>query len=330
MEPLVSIVIPCFNEELYIQDCIISLLDGAYQKIEIIVVDGESTDRTLEILECLKQTYNNISVLSNPRRVTPVSLNIGVGAATGSYIMIAGAHSKYPTNYISELMLLQKTIDCDVIGGAIETRVKNENLKSNAIVRVLSDKFGVGNSSFRTESNVVLQVDTVPFGIYKRAVFEKVGGYNEALIRNHDIELSKRIARSGFKIILVSHIRCIYYAREDFAAFAKNNFANGYWNVLTLYITRDFKSLSIRHYVPLVFVLSIFFPIPLAVLFCYSLFLVPIVLIIIYFAFLLYMSLKLMHVRSSFFYILVAFTTLHFSYGLGSLFALFRLDKIKE
>jgi len=331
MDPLVSIVIPCYNEELYIYDCISSLLNGEYKNIEIIVVDGASTDRTIEILENLKQSFNNIRVLSNPHRITPVSMNIGINAARGSFIMIAGAHSTYPYNYISELLKYQRTLDCDVIGGAIETKVKNENPKSRAIATVLSDKFGVGNSSFRTKSNGVFKVDTVPFGIYKRVIFDKVGFFNELLIRNQDFELSKRIVRAGFKIFLVSHIRCVYYARENYSKLARNSFDYGYWNILTIYITKKLTSLAIRHYVPLFFIISIIMPLFLSFLTKTSLYFISLFILSIYSFFLLSLSLRFsFENKKSFFYLIFAYITLHFSYGFGSLCALTRFDKIKR
>lgn len=329
MSDLVSVVIPCFNEERYIEECISSLNFGDHKNIEIIVVDGGSTDKTLTVIKNLFDRFSNITILLNSKRITPISLNIGVRAARGSFIMIAGAHSKYPPNYISELLNYQKHYNCDVVGGAIETRVKNSNPKSNSIIAVLSNKFGVGNSSFRTEQEAILEVDTVPFGLYRKDVFNNIGGYNEALIRNHDIELSKRIAAAGFKIILVSPVRCVYYAREKFSQLAKNNFSNGFWNVLTVYITKDFKSLSIRHYVPLVFILSLILPIIIAILFYWPTIILSILSLLIYLFFIILISFRILKRDNSFLNLIGAFITLHFSYGLGSLCGLFRLDKLK-
>ncbi|BDX39577.1 glycosyl transferase [Tenuifilaceae bacterium CYCD] len=329
MTDLVSVVIPCFNEELYIEGCIYSLNDGEYKNIEIIIVDGGSFDGTLNIINDLNSRFSNIRILSNPKKVTPISLNIGIKAAKGNFIMIAGAHSKFPPNYISELLNYQHLYNCNVVGGALETKVKNSNPKSNSIIAVLSNKFGVGNSSFRTEKEAILEVDTVPFGIYRKEVFNNIGGYNEALIRNHDIELSKRIAKERFKIILVSHVRCVYYAREVFSELAKNNYGNGYWNVLTVYITKDFKSLSIRHYVPLAFILSLTLPVVVSLFFYGPMILLSIVFLIIYLVFITMISFKMLKKDNSFWYLFGAFMTLHFSYGLGSLFGLFRFDKLR-
>lgn len=328
MNDIVSIVIPCFNEEKYIEGCILSLVKADYGDIEILVIDGGSTDGTLAIIKNLQNSYSSIKIINNPQRITPISLNMGVQYATGGYIMIASAHSKYPHDYISSLKNKLNEIPCDVIGGAIETRIKNSTPKSEAIIKVLSTKFGVGNSQFRTEKEATIFVDTVPFGIYRKEVFDKVGSYNELLIRNHDIELSKRIIRSGYKIVLVSSMRCIYYAREDYAGLAKNNFSNGYWNLLTTYITKDFRSLSVRHFVPLVFVLSLILPIPFSLLIDPRIMYLGLLSFAFYILFALIISLSLTSQRTRYRFIVTAFFVLHFTYGIGSLCGLFNIKKL--
>ncbi len=326
MSSKVSIVIPCFNEENYIEECVLSLIKGDYKNIELLIVDGRSNDNSIILIKNLQNKYSNIKLISNPKRKTPISLNIGVQNATGTYIMIASSHSKYPSNYISFLLKELEKLKCDVIGGAIETRSKNSNFKSESIVKVLSNKFGVGNSLFRIEKEATLIVDTVPFGIYKKAIFDTVGLYNEQLIRNHDIELSKRIINNGFKIVLISSIHCVYYARENFSKLAKNSFSNGYWNILTIYITKELKSLSVRHFIPLIFILSLLIPILISVIVSSYFIIFSLLSVILYGIFLITISLKLRSSITKLKFILSAFLTLHFSYGIGSLCGLFKIQ----
>ena len=157
-------------------------------------------------------------------------------------------------------------MNCDCIGGGIDTQIINSTPVSEAIVKILSSRFGVGNSSFRTEKKDIMYVDTVPFGIYKKSLFEEIGYYNEQLVRNHDIEFSKRLIKSGHKIALVSSIRCTYFARETFRKLAENNLSNGFWNIRTFYITGRLRSLSIRHFIPLIFILSLIIPVIMSLL----------------------------------------------------------------
>ena len=219
-------------------------------------------------------------------------------------------------------------MNCDGIGGGIDTEVIKSTPISEAIIKVLSSAYGVGNSDFRIKKNEILYVDTVPFGIYKKSLFEELGYYNEKLVRNHDIEFSKRLLRKSKKIVLVSHIRCTYYARETYRKFAQNAYKNGVWNILTFYITRRFNSLSIRHFIPLIFVSSLFFPLILSLFLSKYFLSISIVSLLTYLSFILYVSMGLKDKCAPVFYIFWGLIVLHFSYGFGSLVSLFRVDKL--
>jgi glycosyltransferase involved in cell wall biosynthesis len=325
--PLVSVVVPCYNEELYISDCISSLIQNDYKEIEIIVVDGLSSDKTQEIVTEIQIKSSNLNLLNNKKRLTPISLNIGVATAKGEFIMIAGAHSKYPANYISSLMKYFDDESILLVGGSLKTEVKNENSKSLAIKTVLSNKFGVGNSYFRTGVTEPKFVDAVPFGIYRKRVFTEFGYYNEELIRNHDIELNKRIINNRGKILLDPKSECIYYSRETYSKLAKNNYSNGLWNILTVYITKNLKSLSLRHFIPLLFVMSLIIPIVAAIAFKIPIFyLLSIISFISYSLLILTISLKIKVREMSLAHIMFSFYVLHFSYGVGSLVGLLKLN----
>jgi GT2 family glycosyltransferase len=188
----------------------------------------------------------------------------------------------------------------------------------------------VGNSDFRVGTDTPKEVDTVPFGCYKREVFEKYGYYDERLERNQDIELNKRILSGGGKIYLVPDVTCTYYARESLKALAKNNYANGRWNILTAYYTGTLRSLSLRHFVPLLFVLSLILPLLGAPLYPKLLY-IPLISLISYMALVIIISLKLKDSKTDMLHIAAAFIVLHLSYGAGSLMGLIEVlrQKIK-
>ena len=325
--PLVSVVIPCYNEESYIFGCISSLLSNDYKNIEIILVDGGSKDNTIEIIENLQADYSLVKLYHNKKKITPVSLNIGVASANGEFIMIAGAHSEYPTHYISNLTKYFNDDNILLVGGALKTDVKNKNSKSLAIKSVLSNKFGVGNAYFRTGVTEPKFVDTVPFGIYRKNVFDEFGMYDEKLIRNHDIELNKRIINNKAKILLDPASECTYYSRETFKKLAKNNYSNGMWNILTVYITKNFKSLSLRHFIPVLFILSLFIPVLAAIIFKINmLYILSLISLIVYNMLILLISIKLRKKEIHLYHIIFSFYSLHFSYGFGSLTGLFKFN----
>ena len=323
----ISVIIPCRNEEKYIVDCLHSVLYNDYPKelTEIFVVDGNSIDNTKKIVEEFSLKFPIVKLLINRDKIVPLAMNFAIRVASGDLIIRLDAHSKIPNNYFSELVRASDKFDADNIGTCWITDVKNKNPKSNAIKKVLSNKFGIGNSLFRIGVNEPQEVDTVPFGCFKKEVFGKVGLFNKYLKRNQDIELNKRIARAGGKVILISEVKSTYFARETFIELAENNFGNGLWNILTVYITKKFSSLSLRHFIPIIFLLSLILPL-IGMIFNSIVGIISLLSLISYLTLISFISYNLKDKTTSFIYIFISFLVLHFSYAAGSLLGLLRLD----
>lgn len=329
---MLSVIVPIFNEEKYIEHCIQSILEQDYPKddLEVLFVDGMSIDNTRSIVSSYSQKYPFIFLLDNPNRIVPYAMNIGIKAAKGDIIMRLDAHSFYQKDYFSVLTRRLIELGADNVGVVCRTDVLNKTPKTLAIREVLGNKFGVGNSTFRTGVNEVKQVDTVPFGCWRRDVFEKYGLYDVRLVRNQDIELSKRIINGGGKIFIVPDTYCTYLARETYRGLSKNNYANGKWNILTVYYTNQLKSLSLRHFIPFLFLLSLIIPLLLSLIYLPFIFL-SILSLILYLLALGTISIKLSILKKlNFFYLLASFITLHLSYGYGSLVGLIKLPFIKR
>lgn len=323
----ISIVIPCRNEVKYIFDFLNSVIENDYPKeyMEIFIIDGESTDGTLKIIEEFKRRNSTIKILFNKKKTVPYALNMGIKAASGDYIIRLDVHTRIPQNYFSELINSAQNLNADNVGTICLTDIKNKNSRSIAIKKVLSNQFGVGNSYFRIGSDRIREVDTVPFGCFKKEVFEKVGLFNENLERNQDIELNKRIKRVGGAIFLIPNIYSIYFAREEYLPFAKNNFATGMWNILTIYLSKRMDSISLRHFIPLIFILSIVIPLFLSI-YNLTFILISFFVIIVYVLFIFFISLKLNEKGTSILSIIMTFVILHFSYGFGSLVGIFKIN----
>lgn len=263
---MISVVCPIYNEIKYIENCIQSILSQDYPQnnLEVLFVDGMSFDGTRDIIMKYSAQYPFIKLVDNLQRIVPVAMNIGIRKSIGNVIIRLDAHALYPSNYISVLVKELDRLNADNVGVACRTDVMNKTSKTLAIKEVLSNRFGVGNSIFRLGVDEVLEVDTVPFGCWRRDVFDKYGYYNTRLIRNQDIELNKRIIRGGGHIYIVPDTYCTYLARETYLGLCRNNYSNGKWNILTVYYTKQVDSLSIRHFIPLLFVLSLLIPILLS------------------------------------------------------------------
>lgn len=324
---MLSVICPIYNEEKYIAKCIDSILTQDYSKedLEVIFVDGMSRDQTREIIAKYTERYPFIRLIDNPDKIVPPAMNKGILASKGDVIMRLDAHATYAPNYFSVLVKALNELRADNVGAVCRTDVLNKTPKTLAIKEVLSNKFGVGNSTFRTGVTKVMEVDTVPFGCWRRDVFDKYGLYDVRLVRNQDIELNKRILRGGGKIYIVPNTYCTYLARENYRALAKNNYGNGKWNILTVFYTKQFDSLSVRHFVPLAFVLSIIIPGLFSVIY-WPFVLLSILSLLAYGTVLGTVSAKLsMSKKLNFGYLLVSFMVLHLSYGWGSLVGLVSL-----
>ena len=255
MDKLVSAVIPVYNEEKYIEKCISSLLLQDYDKssMEFIFVDGCSQDRTVEIINrYAEKDPDLIRVMNNPYKVAPHAMNIGIENSTGKYIIRLDAHSEYYPDYISKCVYYLENTDADNVGGVAETI--SEGFVGNSIAGMLSTKFGVGNSEFRTtgESGYV---DTVPFGAFRRETFQRVGLFNTELLRSEDNEINARIRKNGGKIYLSSDIRFKYYCRNTVGGILTMGIKNGNALFRTVKVSPD--AMSIRHFIPFAFLVSL-------------------------------------------------------------------------
>lgn len=329
---MLSVICPIYNEERYIRKCIESILAQDYPKnnLEVIFADGMSTDRTREIITEYTAKYPWIRIIDNPRRIVPPALNAAIAASKGDIIMRLDAHASYEPNYFSAIAAALDKYGADNAGSVCKTDVLNKTPKALAIREVLSHPLGVGNSTFRTGINGVQEVDTVPFGCWRRSVFNRFGKYDERLVRNQDIELNKRIKAGGGKIIIIPDTFCTYYARETFSKLAKNNYSNGKWNILTVYYTHQLKSLSLRHFIPLIFVLSLLLP-AIAGFFWHPLWFVGIISFLTYTLIVSIISTKIAAKKHlNFIYLVATFFVLHLSYGWGSLIGLLKLPLIKK
>lgn len=315
----ITIIIPAYNEEKYMAQCLDSIINSTYpkDKIEVFVVDGCSSDNTQYIVQEYSKTHQYIKLLVNTEKITPIAMNIGIVASHGEYIFILSAHAKYSTDYFTKLVTSIITLDADCVGPRLRTDVINRTAVSNAIKNVFSDKLGVGNSYFRTGSDAIKEVDTVSFACYNRKIFDKIGFFNEKLIRAQDLELNKRIKKHGGRIYLIPDVEATYYARENFHSLFINRFNTGKWVVLTAYFTQSLHSISWRHTIPFFFVLSLLLPLLLSIVNIRFVMITA----LIFSIYLTTVSLRSLKVKegTSFTTQLVAFLTLHFSYGLGEI-----------
>ena len=316
---LVSVICPIYNEEKHITSCIVSVLQQDFPKenLEILFVDGMSTDKTRRIISDFTDKYKHIRLLDNPQKTVPYALNIGIQAAKGDIIIRMDAHAVYPHNYFSILAKYLTELNADNVGGVCRTLPANNSSVAAAIADAVSCVFGVGNSHFRIGTNNIQQVDTVPFGCWKKEIFEKIGYFDTELTRNQDDEFNGRIIKNGGKIYLIPDLFIDYFARENIRKVSAMHYQYGLFKPL---VNKKLRApATVRQFFPALFVAGLIAGIAFSLLFP-KLWFVYFGVIILYALLALYFSLRASIKRRNwklFFMEPIIFFLLHTSYGLG-------------
>jgi len=231
---LVSIICPIYNEKSFIVNCLESIISQDYpkNKLEVWFIDGMSNDGTRLMVQQYIEKYSYIKLLDNQKKIVPYALNIGIKASTGDVIIRLDGHCIYPSNYVSTLVKYLFELNADNVGGVWKIQPARNNSICKAIAIASSHVFGVGNSTHKTGTTRIIETDTVPFGCFRREVFDKVGLFDVELIRNQDDEFNARIIKYGGKVFLLPQVSIDYMARDTIGKMSKMYYQYGLFKPL--------------------------------------------------------------------------------------------------
>jgi glycosyltransferase involved in cell wall biosynthesis len=321
--PFVSVIMPIRNEADFIQKAIESVLQNDYphDRLEILVVDGMSDDGTRRIVTDIANRDSRVLMLDNPKKIVPYAMNIGLRQIKGDLFARVDGHATVAPDFLSSsVKCLLETRGAWLVGGYIETT--SDTFIGKAISAAMQSAVGVGNAMFR-RGDYEGWVDTLAFGMHHRWILDKIGFFDEELVRNQDDDFNFRVIQAGGKIWLSKNIKSTYYSRSSLKKLWRQYFQYGFWRIRT--IQKHGQPATLRQLAPMLLVLSLLgfgilsFVHPLfgwllaAELSVYALGLVA----------------GMIDVgRKSFFkYTVIApliFTILHFGYGIGSLWGIVR------
>lgn len=257
-DPTVSIILPCYNEARYIKQCLESVIAGNYprEKLEILVIDGISTDGTRDILEKFTDDHPNIRIIDNPKRIKPIALNLGIHEANGDVLMRMDAHAKYPTNYISGLVRHLLTYDVVNVGGIRRNVATSNTILARALANLMTHRFGVGDAKHYTGIDSPEYTNIVFLFCVRATLFEQMGSFIPELIRGQDREFNLRVISAGHKMLLTPEVCCDYYVRDKLRGFFSWAFEGG---VTPFRINNyaKFSTISWRNLIPPLFVAGI-------------------------------------------------------------------------
>lgn len=314
----ISIIIPCRNEAKHIAACIESVLQCGFapQNInEFILCDGNSSDETAAIIQAFAQKYSFIQLVKNPEQTVPYALNRALAQCTAPIIVRFDAHATMQKGYINYgLSILENDATVGNVGGICVNQYENE--VAECVAAAMQSKFGVGNATFRIADRDGY-VDTVPFGMFRREVFEKTGLFDTMLTRNQDDEMNYRIGVAGYKLYLDRRIKANYMVRGSLTKLWQQYFQYGYFKVL---VNRKHQTVtSVRQLVPMLFVAGIASGLLLSLLSSFFFYIFTIVLSL-YTIIGLLAAYQNQGEKANFFRVFTTskcFLILHLSYGLG-------------
>lgn len=321
----VSIIIPCYNEEKYISALLrnLEVQDYSQDLLEIIFADGRSEDRTREIIEAYAKVHPHVFLVDNPHRYVPQALNAAIRASKGSVIVRLDAHAVYPSNYISTLVERLELHGADNVGAVWDSQPGNDSDEALAIVLATSHPVGIGNASYRLGAGEDMRVDTVPYGCFRRELFDRIGYFDEDLVRNQDDEFNGRILRNGGSIWLIPELKIRYFARESRKKLAKMFYQYGLFKPL---VNQKLGSAAtMRQFAPPLLVLGLTMPLLAAAIIPAFIWLWLAAVSFYFFLICLAAVQACGKERMRLFpHVLLTFPYIHFSYGFGYIFGIWK------
>jgi len=254
--PFVTVIVPVRNEEGYIGRCLQALAaqDYPHDLFETIVLDGGSRDATESETRLTAEAAGlTVFYAPNPKHTAATGFNLGLTLAHGDVIIKVDGHTRVAPDFIRANVRVLQRSGADAVGGPIETR--GHGAAGRAIALALSSRFGVGDTAFRDPDAGEQWTDSVPYGAYRRDMFQRLGGFAEDIDRGEDDEFNYRLRRSGGRILLSPSIRSTYYCRASYEELARQYWDYGLAKAKVL--QRHPGRLRWRHLVPSAFVATV-------------------------------------------------------------------------
>ena len=244
---------PVLNEEAHLEASAQSILAQSYpSEIELIIALGPSSDDTNKIAKALAKKDKRIKLLDNPRGLTTVGLNAAIKIAKHDYIVRIDAHSEPESNYFQDGIRILLEQDADEVGGIMQA--KGHSAFQKAVAYAYTSRWGIGAASYHIGGQAG-EAESAYLGIFKKSALERVGGYDESIIRGEDWDLAQRIKRTGGKVWFSPQLKVTYWPRGRFNRLVKQFYSTGVWRGdLT---RRDISAASKRYFVPPLLVLGL-------------------------------------------------------------------------
>ncbi|MEY4554025.1 MAG: hypothetical protein RL197_452 [Actinomycetota bacterium] len=249
--PKVSVIMPVLNEEHHLADAVASVLAQNFDG-ELLIALGPSTDGTDKVAAKLAKADARIRLVPNPRGLTTVGMNLCIKQALFEYIVRIDAHSEPAPNYISRGIEILNETGADLLGGVMAA--KGKTLFQRSVAWAYTSRFGLGGATYHVGGKAG-EAESAYLGIFRKSALERVGGYDESIIRGEDWDLAQRIKASGSLVWFSPELNVTYWPRSNWSGLVKQFYSTGVWRgELT---KRDVSRTSMRYFIPPALVVSL-------------------------------------------------------------------------
>jgi succinoglycan biosynthesis protein ExoA len=249
----ISVIVPLRNERSSVDTFVSDLAAQDFEgDLEVLVADGASDDGGIERLRAAARDAGlPLQVIDNAARWVSPGLNACIRDAQGDLIVRLDCHSRYPADYLRRCAEASEQTGAWNVGGRLVPT--GTTPVERAVACAMDSPFG-GIGWTRSSGSGRVETDTVTFGAFRPEVFERVGLFDETLVRNQDDEFNMRLRAAGGRIVLDPEITVVYRPRGSFEGLWRQYFEYGLWKVPVMLKQR--RIATVRGVVPLVFVLG--------------------------------------------------------------------------
>lgn len=199
----VSIIIPCYNVQDYIEECLFSCFNQTYKNIEVICVNNQSNDLTYDILQRIKKKFINLIICEENKIGASAARNKGLKIASGEWIQFLDADDLLFPDKIANQINFLNNIKCDIVFSPM----KHVKLNGTSYIKIPEEDVLLG----LLKSNLGCTCSN----LFKKEILNKINGWDESLMSSQEYDLMFRLYKINSNFIYYNKCETIIRERKN-------------------------------------------------------------------------------------------------------------------